>query len=104
MFLEKSTQNIVQQLSGVYCLEVERRFAARLDPQHAIAEKAKSAIAKGAQAAGAVDMLGAEMPAEHRAQISVSDFTVVGSKPIAVALALNTHATHRGRRKIAGLF
>ena len=40
MTLEETAQDIVQQLARIDCLQIERRLAARREPQNAIGEKA----------------------------------------------------------------
>src|SRR6185369_15029370 len=54
MLLKKAPQDIVQQLARIDGLQVESRFAARLEAQHAIAKKSERTIAIGAQTTGAV--------------------------------------------------
>src|SRR5690242_10588120 len=100
MLFKKAPQNVVQQFSRVNRLQIEGGFAARLNPQHAIAEKSERTIAKGTETAGAVNVFRAEMPRQHQAEIFVGDFAVIWTKPFAMTLMLNLDPVPRRRRDV----
>src|SRR5437773_1468069 len=101
MLFKEAPQNIVQQFAGVDRLQIERGFRARLKSQYSTREKAKCAVAIAAQTTGAINVIRSEMTSQHPAQISITDLAVIGSKPLAVSLALNSHALPRRRGNIA---
>ena len=93
MLFKKATQDVVQQFARVDRLQVQRRFAARFELQHALAKEAVSAISIGAQAAGTVNKLGAKSLVQQSQQMRIGNLAVVRSKPRACALAFNLDAT-----------
>src|SRR5947207_14400386 len=92
MLFKEASQNIVEQFSGVDRLQIERGFRARFKSQYSTREKAKCAVAIAAQTAGAVNVIRSEMTSQHPAQIRVTDLAIIRSKPLAISLALDTHA------------
>src|SRR6476661_6126223 len=104
MLLEETTQNVVQQLAGVDGLQIERRFAARLDTQDAITEKSEGAVSVRAQPAGTVNMIRSEMIGEHLPQIIIRNFTVVSAEPVAVPRMFNPDSFARGSRDMTFAF
>src|ERR1051325_11933185 len=61
MLFKETPQNIVQKLSGVDRLQIERSFRARRSEEHTAREKSKLAIAIAAQTARTVNVLRSEM-------------------------------------------
>src|SRR5262252_3362189 len=91
MVFKKPAQDVVQQFAGVDRLQIERGFAARLKPQDAVAEKPEGAISIGAQTAGAVDMLRAEVLLQHPSQVRIRDLAIIRSEPFAMPRLLNAN-------------
>ena len=101
MLFKEAPQNIVQKFAGVDRLQIECGFRARLKSQYSTREKAKCAVAIAAQTAGAVNVIRSELTSQHPAQIRDTDLAVIRSKPLAISLALDSHALPCRRRDIA---
>ena len=66
--------------AGVDGLQIERRFAARLELQHALPKETVGAIAIDAQTAGAVNEVSAKPLVQQCDQIRIGNLAVVWSK------------------------
>ncbi len=57
MTLEKPAKNVVQQLTRIDRLKIERRFTTRFEAQHALSKKAVWTVAINAQTTRTVNKL-----------------------------------------------
>jgi len=92
---KEATQNVVQQLAGVDRLQVERRFAARLEFQNSLTKKSIRAVAVDAQPAGTVHEVTAKPLVHEREQMRIGNLAVVWSKARPGAFAFNLDAPER---------
>src|SRR5436190_12492424 len=99
MLFQESSQDVVQQFAGVERGQIERGFAARLEPQHPVGEKSIRTVAVDTQPAGAVHVIASEVAREHGAQVRVGNLAIKRPKPGAVSGALDINSPRGGRRE-----
>ncbi len=95
MTFKEAAQNVVQQFACVDRLEIERRFTARLESQHALRKEAIRTIAVDAETAGAVNEVRSKLLVQQSQQIRIGDLAVVRTKSRAGAFALDLDAPQR---------
>src|SRR6266536_3304965 len=96
MLLEEATQDVVQQFACVYGLQIERRLSARFQLQNTQTEEAVGAVAIDAQPTRTVNKVRSESLVQQGNQVRVSDLSIIWTKKVTGALALNFE-TAQGR-------
>src|SRR5690242_12514362 len=101
MLFEKSTQDIVQQLARVDRLQVERRFAAWFESQHALREEAIRTVAVDAETARTVHKVRPKPLLQRVEQMRIRDLAVVWTKLPPAAFPFDLDAAQSGVADVA---